>query len=126
MKKILSFLIISLFLFGSPLLSQIVETHEFGSPSSTWWIYPSGKTWEFAAQNDMVIQTIDVKSVLEAYNNGGTFHISVYIEGSLKASWDQNVSNTTPSEYYHSKEVNLTLLQGDSIQYKISVGTYSY
>jgi len=125
MKKSLSFLIISLFLFSSQLLSQIVDTHEFGSPSSTWWIYPSGKTWEFAAQNDMVIQTIDVKSVLEAYNNGGTFHISVYIEGSLIASWDQNVSNTTPSEYYHSKEVNLTLLQGDSIQYKISGGTYS-
>lgn len=124
MRKILSFLIISLFLVPSSTIAQIIETHEFGSTSTQWYIYSSGKTWDFIVENNMSLQTIDVKSVL-AVNGSGTFHIEVYIKGDMVANWDQYVNSTTYSAYYHSKQVNMVLYEGDEIQYKIYGGSFS-
>lgn len=105
--------------------AQSYEIHEFGSSNTQWYIYSDGKKWNFTAQNNMALQTIDVKSVLAAYAPGGSFHIEIRIRGDLVASWDQYVSSETYQEYYHSKDVNVNLYEGDAIQYKIYGGTFS-
>jgi hypothetical protein len=103
---------------------QSLEVHEFGSTSSEWYIYSDGKKWNFTAQNNMLVETIDVKSVLAAFPPGGTIHIEIRIDGDLVANWDQFVANVTYHDFYHSKDVNLNLYQGDAIQYKIYGGTF--
>ena len=123
MKQILSFLIISLFLFGSQLFAQIVETHEFGETNVYYYVYADGITWDFIAENNMTVETIDVKSVLAS--DGGTFHIEIRVEGNLIANWDQYVSSTNFMDYLHTKSVSIALHAGDAIEYKIWGGTSS-
>jgi hypothetical protein len=107
----------------SPASTQIVETHEFGSTNTQYFIYSDGKTFKFAAQNSMTVKTVEVKSWL-ASNIPANFHIEVSIQDSLTdsliAKWDQSVNrDATYREYYHSKQVLYSLSQGDSVVYKI-------
>jgi len=101
----------------SSLQAQITETHEFGETNTYWYIYSSGKTWEFTAENNMFVQNIETKSVLAS--DGGTFHIEISIQGNLVANWDQYVDDVQFTPYYHNKQVSYNLQQGDLIVYKI-------
>ena len=106
-----------LFVSASQVFAQIVETHEFGETSVQWYVYSDGKTWEFTADNNMNIETIEVKSVLAS--TGGTFHIEVRIQDNIVAEWDQYVNDTQFTPYYHTKYVSYSLHEGDIIVYKI-------
>ena len=110
-------LLVTTILMISTLQAQIVETHEFGETNTYWYIYSSGKTWEFTAENNMVVQSIETKSVLAA--DGGTFHIEIRIQDNLVANWDQYVNDVQFTPYFHNKQVSYTLQQGDLIVYKI-------
>lgn len=123
MGKFLFFLIISSFFLVPRLEAQISETHEFGETSVYYYVYSDGKTWDFTAENNMTVETIEIKSVLAS--SGGTFHIQIRIEGNLVASWDQYVNSTTFHDYFHSKTVSVELHEGDEIEYKIYGGSFS-
>ncbi|MFO7742596.1 MAG: S8 family serine peptidase [Anaerolineae bacterium] len=99
------------------------EQHDFGMTNGYWYVYSSGKTWEFTARSDMAVREVEVKSVLAS--PGGTFHILVKINGNTVASWDQYVNDTTFKAYYHSAEVSFDMNAGDSIVYHIYGGTFS-
>ncbi len=123
MKQLFSLLIFSLFLICFQLKAQIVETHEFGEENVYFWVYSDGKTWVFTAENNMTVETIDIKSVLAS--EGGTFHIEIRIEGNLVANWDQYVNSTTFADYFHTKQLSQALHVGDEIEYKIWGGSIS-
>ncbi|NOY57385.1 MAG: T9SS type A sorting domain-containing protein [Calditrichaeota bacterium] len=127
MKQFIFLIMIILFVLGSQVCAQIVETHEFGATNTYWYIYSSGKTWEFIAQNNMTVETIEVKSVL-ASTSGGTFHIEISIQNNLIANWDQYVNDAQFKPYFHTKYVRYSLAAGDKIVYKIygnSSSTYT-
>lgn len=115
--KTKTLLLATIILLSSSLTAQITETHEFGETNTYWYIYSSGKTWEFTAENNMLVQNIETKSVLAS--DGGTFHIEISIQGNLVANWDQYVDDVQFKPYYHNKQVSYNLQQGDLIVYKI-------
>ncbi len=115
--KIRIILLTTVIFMISTLQAQIVETHEFGETNTYYYIYSSGKTWEFTAENDMVVEAIETKSVLASA--GGTFHIEVRIQGNIVANWDQYVNDEQFTPYFHNKDVSYSLQQGNIIVYKI-------
>jgi hypothetical protein len=117
MKLIISYTLIMLLVMGSQVLTQIIEIHEFGETNVQHYIYSDGITWEFKAENTMIVDKIEVKSVLAS--NGGTFHIEISIQDSLIAKWDQYVNDTQYKPYIHTKQVSYSLSEGDTIVYKI-------
>ncbi len=118
MKNIFSFILIMLLSIGSEVFAQMVETHEFGTLNTQYYIYSDGRVWKFAAQNTMDVKYVEVKSVLASASRG-TFHIEISIRNNLIAKWDQLVLTTTYLPYIHTKEVTYSLAQGDTIYYKI-------
>ena len=104
--------------------SQIVELHEFGEPNVQWYIYSSGKAWEFEAKNSMNIETIEVKSVLASTRNTNV-NIEIYIKDDLVAKWTQNLNNSQYEAYYNNADVRFQMQRGDKIVYKIYGGTSS-
>ena len=70
----------------------------------------------------MAVRTVNVKSVL-ATGSSVTFYIQVRINGNTVASWSQYVNSTTYRDYYHSADVSLDMHAGDTITYRISVGS---
>ena len=120
MKNVISLIMSILFVLVSPAFAQIVEIHEFGATNTQYFIYSSGKTFEFVAKNTMTVGTVEVKSWL-ATDKRATFHIELSIQDSLIAEWDQFINrDLTYKEYYHTKQVSCSLTQGDKIVYKIS------
>jgi hypothetical protein len=95
------------------------EQHDFGVSGTQYYIYSSGKTWNFTAQNTMTIESVETKSVL-ATARGLTFTIRVKINDVTIATWSQYVNNTTFQAYYHSANVSYQLNQGDKVTYFIS------
>jgi hypothetical protein len=120
MKNIILFIVSILFVFVSKVFAQpIVEIHEFGAANTQYFIYSSGKTFDFAAENTMAVNTVEVKSWL-ASDIQANFHIELRIQDSLIAKWDQFVNRVlTYMPYYHTKQVSYSLSQGDTIVYKI-------
>ena len=106
-----------IFIVDSQVSDQIVEVHEFGATNSQWFIYPEGITFEFKAENTMMVDSVEVKSVLASPE--GTFHIEISIEDSLIAKWDQYVKDLTYKPYVHTQQVSYSLSEGDTIVYKI-------
>jgi hypothetical protein len=119
MKNFISSIASLLCVLVSPAFAQIVEIHEFGATNTQYFIYSSGKTFEFVAKNTMTVKTVEVKSWL-ASDLQATFHIELSIQDSLIAKWDQFINrDVTYKEYYHTKQVSCSLTQGDTIVYKI-------
>jgi len=116
MKQATLFFLILLLVVGDA-VAQTVETHEFGETNVQWYIYSSGKTWEFEADNTMTVETVEVKSVLAS--NGYRLYIEVSIEDDVIAEWDQYINDVHYQAYYHSKQVSYSLSAGDKIVYKI-------
>lgn len=106
-----------LFIFSNQGFTQIIETHEFGETTTQWYVYSDGKTWEFTSENNMNIESIEVKSVLAS--TGGTFHIEVKIQDNVVAEWDQYVNETQFTPYYNTKYISYALHEGDNIVFKI-------
>lgn len=100
------------------------EQHDFGTTNTTWYIYSSGKSWDFVAENQMSVTRVETKSVL-ATGRGVTFSIQVKINGTTVASWSQYVNDTHFKAYYHSADVSFALEPGDRITYFISANTGS-
>jgi hypothetical protein len=96
------------------------EQHDFGVQGTQYYIYPSGRSWNFTAESDMAVRSVQVKSVL-ATSSGHTFYIQVRINDSTVASWAQYVNNTTYTAFYHSKDVSFDMHTGDKITYHISI-----
>lgn len=118
MKRIFPFILALWCAFAIDARAQIIETHEFGTLNTQWYIYSDGRTWKFPAQNTMTIKSVEVKSVLASASRG-IFHIELYIKNDLIGNWDQQVYDRTYLPYYHSKQVTYSLTQGDTIKYKI-------
>lgn len=109
--------------FWSLTASASCEQYDFGSPVTQYYIYSDGRTWDFTADHDMTVATIETVSRLAGT---GTYAltIKVLINGEQKASWSQSVT-TTYTNYTHSQDVIFDLNIGDTITYKISGGTLS-
>ena len=102
----------------------ICEKHIFGDPGVQHYVYSSGISWNFTADNTMTIETVETKSVL-ASTRGITFHIYVKINGNTIASWSQYVNDTTYRDYYNDADVTYSLNAGDTITYKITASAGS-
>jgi PKD repeat protein len=98
------------------------EQHDFGVPGTQYYIYTDGRSWNFTADGDMAVRTVQVKSVL-ATSSGRTFYIQVRINGNTVASWSQYVNSTTYEAFYHSADVAFDMHTGDTITYHIRVGS---
>ena len=121
-KSILSLFIISLTL---PLItySQLVEIHEFGSTDVQHYIYSDGRTWKFEAKNTMIVDSIEVLSVLGISGRYLTFNIEIGIQDSLIDKWDHYIPYPYVGSFaphIHNKKVSFSLSKGDTIIYKIS------
>ncbi|MCK4389834.1 MAG: chitobiase/beta-hexosaminidase C-terminal domain-containing protein [Desulfobacterales bacterium] len=108
-----------------PAVGAMCEQHDFDELKGYYHIYSYGRSWDFNAENNMTVQTIEVRSVLASKSSGGTFHIQVKINGNVEAEWDQYVQDTTFKPYTHSANVNINLQAGDTITYHIYGGTFS-
>jgi len=106
-----------------PVFGEICEKHDFGSPNIQTYVYSDGRTWDFDAQNDIVVGFIETYSVLGS--NGGTFHIEVKVNDDVKASWDQYVGSTLYQPYINTSNVSFSLSVGDTITYRIYGGSFS-
>ncbi len=126
MKKSIFKITIIMLAIASNICAQTTEeVYEFGGTNVYYYIYLGGKTWEFEARNNMIIHTIEVKSILASREYGGTFNIEVSIEDSLVAKWSQYINDVYFKPYYHTKDISYEILQGDKIVYKIYGGSYS-
>jgi len=101
------------------------EQHDFGSPSIQINVYADGRTWDFEAENDMTVGSIETRSVLADNPSllDNTFHIEVQINGSPVVSWTQEVTSTQYQPYTHTATVSTTLHVSDTITYRIYGGT---
>ena len=95
------------------------EQHDFGVSGTQYYVYSSGRTWNFTAQNTMTLESVETSSRL-ATTRGLTFTIRVKINDSTIASWSQYVNNTTYASYYHDADLTYTLNAGDKVTYFIS------
>ena len=98
--------------------AQTCETHAFGSTNAYYYIYASGKSWNFTAQNNMLVESIEAQSVL-ATISGGTFHIRIEVNGNVVSVMDQYVDTSLFQTYVTSDEVAVNLQAGDKITYRI-------
>jgi hypothetical protein len=103
-------------------VSAQVEIHEFGAKNIQYYIYSNGKTFEFEAENTMLVDSIIVQSWLASY--GGTFHIEISIRDSLLAKWSQYVNDVVYKPFLHFKQVSFPMSEGDTIVYKIYGGSF--
>jgi len=106
--------------------AALCEQHDFGSASIQWYVYADGRTWEFTAENDMVVQNLEVKTVSIRFPVPGVpgvyfaLTVQIQINGTLVASWV--AENGTD---IHSETVYFNLNVGDTITYRIYGGTMS-
>ena len=125
MKIVISLIASLPFVSVFPAFAQIVEMHEFGATNTQYFIYSSGTTFDFVAENTMRVNTVETKSWL-ATNIQANFHIELTIQDSLIGKWDQFVDRVTLyQEYFHTKQLSYSLTQGDTIVYKI-YGNHGY
>lgn len=100
------------------------EQHDFGATNVYYYIYSSGRSWNFTAQSNMPVREVETKSNL-ASSAPVTFYIQVRINGVTVASWSQYVNHSQFIAYYHSADVAFDLVAGDTITYRISSNTGS-
>ena len=126
MKNIIFLTINLLLVFESHVTAQIVETHEFGTLNTQYYVYPNFMvTFKFVAVHNMTVKSVEVKSWL-ASNYRVTFNIELSIKDSLIAKWNQNIDGVVLyTEYFHTRQVSYPLKQGDTIYYKLG-GTGGY
>lgn len=114
----------SLFLLAVEVLAETCEQNDFGSSSIDYYIYSSGKSWSFTAQNNMHVTGIEVMSVFSRIyhsNLGGYLltNVDIKINGEVLASWSVSSTET------HTEAVDYALQTGDEITYYIYGGTSS-
>jgi hypothetical protein len=97
----------------------ICETHEFGTVGVAWPIYPSGIAEVFSTENNMVIETLEVKSVLKALFPVYV-HVFISINGEPLADKSHYVTLNAYTPYYINKDVVKELHAGDQIRYFIT------
>ena len=103
--------------------SQLVEIHEFGSTDVQHYIYSDGRTWKFEAKNTMIVDSIEVLSVLGISGRYLTFNIEIGIQDSLIDKWDHYIPYPYVGSFaphIHNKKISFSLSKGDTIIYKIS------
>lgn len=97
----------------------ICETHEFGTVGVAWPILPSGISEHFTAENNMLIETVEVMSMLKAL-----FPVNVYVavgvNGAQLANKTHYVFSNAYTAYTFTKNVSNQLHVGDDIYYNIS------
>jgi hypothetical protein len=124
---------IATILFSSSVYAQICEQHDFGSSSIQYNMFGTSKTWEFTAENDMLVQELEILSVIQssyAFATDGVLLIfpniiKIMINDTEVADWyvQYETSTSSPGPIINSKTVNFELHQGDKITYSIKGGT---
>jgi hypothetical protein len=104
--------------------AKVCEQHDFGSTDNQYYIYSSGKTWDFIAEKNMSVEAIEVKSVL-ATQTEGTFYVQIEINGQSVTQWNEYVSSTYYQPFIYSENVYFNVQQGDTITYRIWGNFYS-
>ena len=101
-------------------VSQLIcETHNFGTtPGIALPITPSGLTWTFTAAHTMMVETIETLSNLKA-PFPVTVIVQVYINATKAADWNVYVIGNAYLPYTRSRNVSVTLNQGDTIKYVV-------
>ena len=97
----------------------ICETHEFGTVGVAWPITPSGRTEHFSAENNMLIETVEVLSMLKALPAANVY-VAVGVNGVQLANKTHYVFSNVYTAYYINKNVSSELHVGDDIYYYIS------
>ena len=98
--------------------AKVCEQHDFGSADHEYYIYSSGKTWDFIAEKNMSVEAIEVKSVL-ATQTEGTFYVQIEINGQSVTQWNEYVSSINYQPFIYSENVYFNVQQGDTITYRI-------
>lgn len=97
----------------------ICETHDFGTPGVSLQVLVSGSFDYFVAENNMLIETVEVKSMLKS-----TFptyvYVAVGINGDQLANRTHSVVGNVFTPYYINRTVANELHEGDQIYYYIS------
>lgn len=97
----------------------ICETHEFGTVGVAWPIYPSGRTEHFVAVNNMLVETVEVMSVLKALPPANVY-VAIGINAEQLANKTHYVFSNVYTSYYINKDLTKALIAGDDIYYYIS------
>jgi hypothetical protein len=97
----------------------ICETHNFGTVGVSYQIQPSGYTEHFSAQNNMHIESLEVKSVLSA-DFPMYAHIYISVHGEQIASSNPWVYSIAYTAYTFNRNVSTELQEGDDITYYIT------
>jgi hypothetical protein len=97
----------------------ICETHNFGTPGVSFPILASGSTDHFVAVNTMLVETVEVKSVLKALYPVNIY-VAVGINGTQVANKTHYVFSNAYTPYYINKSVANELHASDDIYYYIS------
>ena len=116
MKILRVFLMLLVFFAHDALASDMCETHDFGWDRQTDIDF-KGWSWDFEAENDMIVTSILTSSRIAAWD--GTLTIQVKINSEVVAEWDHYIQDTYYSSYIDYKGVNVELRKGDTITYFI-------
>jgi len=122
--SLIIFVLVELLLFSvTPVYAALCEKHTFAEEVpglNQFYFYSDGRSWEFAAENDMAVICIETKVRL----GGSGANIKIEINGQELDSWHEDLT-TTYTYYLHESSTNFQLNSGDTITFVISGGTLS-
>ena len=110
-KNILCSLLLLSIIMGfsiAPGHADICETHSFGAGNAEYFIYAYGKAFNFTAEQDMLIESVETTSIL-ATQYSGTFHFRIEVNDAVVAAMDQYVANLAYQPYVHSQDICVSL-----------------
>jgi len=121
--------LVGLLVFGVSAAAADCEQHDFGSPNVYVYVYAPGRTWNFTAENNMAVRSLEVKSVTKNIYHpeiGGYFPLYVEIKVNdtlVTPSWE--LFSADFKTHIHSASVEFNLNVGDEITFHIYGGTSS-
>jgi hypothetical protein len=121
---VVNFIFLYLSIFTNIAEAKTCDQYDFGSSSTAYYVYSSGRSWDFIANRSMLINSFEVKSVL-ATEKSGTFHMRIEINNVEIARWDQYVDTNIYQAYIHLNNILFNLKINDKITYHIWGSFYS-
>ncbi len=96
--------------------ADICEQHDFGWDRQTDIDF-KGWSWDFEAENEMVLTSIEANSRIAAWD--GTLTIQVKVNTIIVAEWEHYIQDIYYNYYLDRKNVNVRINTGDIITYFI-------
>jgi len=102
----------------------LCQQYDFGHPSIEYYIYSSGRSWNFTAPYNLNVASIETSSRLAA-STVGYFNVAVRINGNTVALWPITVASSYYQSYNRSTSTSVNVQKDDTVTYFISA-VYSY